>query len=66
MTNQPSVVIDKDYVVIEGTKIARPTRMGCIQWLEWWGQEKFYAHGIPHDDIISFREATAILPAHNP
>jgi hypothetical protein len=36
MMPSPGLVIDMDYVIIEGVRINRPRRMSRLQWLRIW------------------------------
>lgn len=32
----PSILIDRNYIIVEGIKIPRPSRMSPDQWLSYW------------------------------
>lgn len=36
MIPAPDLVIDKDYVILEGVQVNRPRRISVLQWLRAW------------------------------
>ncbi len=32
----PDIVIDRNYVIVEGTKVLRPASIAPSAWLAWW------------------------------
>jgi hypothetical protein len=36
MMPAPDLIIDMDYVIVEGIRINRPSRMSIMQWLDLW------------------------------
>jgi hypothetical protein len=37
---KPSVVVDRNYVLIEGVRVDRPSRIAISQWLNYWGYSR--------------------------